>query len=67
MDVIERIDSITQFNEAMGVETFHLMVSVVDFEKMSPAKPMGKMRISFGFYTVYALLTCCNSIVIYSI
>lgn len=62
MDDVVRIDSITQFNEAMGVETFHPLVSVVDFEKMTPAKPMGKMRISYGFYTVYLKDIKCGDI-----
>ena len=49
MDKIVKFESISQYNEAMGLETFHPLVSVVELEKMNPSKPMGKMRISYGF------------------
>lgn len=62
MDEVVRIDSIPQFNEMMGVETLHPLVSVVDFEKMNPAKSLGKVRISYGFYTFYLKNIKCGDI-----
>ena len=62
MDKIVKFESISQYNEAMGLETFHPLVSVVELEKMNPSKPMGKMRISYGFYTVYLKDIKCGNI-----
>jgi AraC-like DNA-binding protein len=49
MDEILRLDHVCQYNEMMGCETLHPLVSVVDFSKCSPVKPSHK---SFGFYAV---------------
>jgi len=62
MEEIVRFDSIPQFNEAMGVETFHPLVSVVNFEKMKQGGLLGKMRIAYGFYTVYLKDIKCGDI-----
>ncbi|MBB2950609.1 AraC family transcriptional regulator [Sphingobacterium sp. JUb56] len=34
MDEIQRIDTVKQYNDAMGVDTLHPLVSVVDFDTM---------------------------------
>lgn len=34
MDEIQRIDTVKQYNDAMGVDTLHHLVSVVDFDTM---------------------------------
>ncbi len=44
------IKTITEYNEMLGVETLHPLVSVIDLSK---AKPMKHMRHTFSFYTVY--------------
>ena len=44
------IRTVTEYNEMLGVETLHPLVSVIDLSK---AKPMKHMRHTFGFYTVY--------------
>ena len=49
MDEILRLDHVCQYNEMMGCETLHPLVSVVDFSKCPPVKPSHK---SFGFYAV---------------
>ena len=42
-------DTIEQFNDMLGVETLHPLVSVVDLSK---ARPMQHMRHTNGFYSV---------------
>jgi len=49
MDEILRLDHVCQYNEMMGCETLHPLVSVVDFSKCPPVKPSHKF---FGFYAV---------------
>lgn len=44
------IKTVTKYNEMLGVETLHPLVSVIDLSK---AKPMKHMRHTFSFYTVY--------------
>ena len=44
------IRTVTEYNEMLGVETLHPLVSVIDLSK---AKPMKHMRHTFSFYTVY--------------
>lgn len=42
--------SISEYNEVLGVETLHPLVSIIDLSK---AKPMRHMRHTFSFYSVY--------------
>lgn len=42
--------SIAEYNEVLGVETLHPLVSIIDLSK---AKPMRHMRHTFSFYSVY--------------
>lgn len=44
------IATVGEYNELLGVETLHPLVSVIDLSK---AKPMKHMRHTFSFYTVY--------------
>lgn len=44
------IATITQYNDLLGVETLHPLVSVIDLAK---ARPMRHMRHTFGFYVVF--------------
>lgn len=44
------IETITEYNDMLGVETLHPLVSVIDLSK---AKPMKHMRHTFSFYAVY--------------
>lgn len=50
MEEILNFKSITEYNEMLGVETLHPLVSVIDLSK---AKPMRHMRHTFSFYSVY--------------
>ena len=43
-------DTITEYDDMLGVETLHPLVSVINLSK---AKPMRHMRHTFGFYVVF--------------
>lgn len=47
---IRNIETITEYNDMLGVETMHPLVSVVN---MSEAKPMHHLKHTFGFYAVF--------------
>ncbi len=44
------IETITEYNDMLGVETLHPLVSVID---LSQVKPMRHLRHTFGFYAVF--------------
>ena len=44
------IETITEYNDMLGVETLHPEVSMIDLSK---ARPMHHMRHTFGFYTIF--------------
>lgn len=44
------IETISEYNDILGVETLHPLVSVVD---LSRSKPMKHMRHTFSFYVVF--------------
>lgn len=44
------ITTVTEYNDMLGVETLHPLVSVIDLSK---AKPMKHMRHTFSFYVVF--------------
>lgn len=44
------IETISQYNEMLGIETLNPLVSVID---LSTAKPMRHMRHTFSFYVVF--------------
>lgn len=44
------IETITEYNDLLGVETLHPLVSVIDLAK---ARPMHHMRHTFSFYAVF--------------
>ena len=50
MNEILKLDNIFQYNDMMGQETLHPLVSVVDFSK---CKPMLYSLQRFGFYAVF--------------
>ena len=47
---ILNVATVAEYNEMLGVETLHPMVSVIDLSK---AKPMRHMRHTFSFYTIF--------------
>lgn len=50
MDEILKLDHVYQYNDLLGQETLHPLVSVID---LSTCEPMQHRRQTFGFYTVY--------------
>ena len=54
------ISTVAEYNEMMGVETLHPLVSVIDLSK---AHPMRHMRHTFGFYTVYLKEVKCGDLI----
>lgn len=47
---ILNIATITEYNDMLGVETLHPLVSVMDLSK---ARPMHHMRHTFSYYTIF--------------
>lgn len=44
------METVTEYNDMLGVETLHPLVSMIDLAK---ARPMHHMRHTFGFYVVF--------------
>ena len=59
MNEILKLDNIFQYNDMMGQETLHPLVSVVDFSK---CKPMLHSLQRFGFYAVFLKDVKCGDI-----
>lgn len=54
-----RLDNVSQYNDLMGQETLHPLVSVLDFSK---SKPMKHIRKYLGFYTIFLKEANCGDI-----
>lgn len=54
------IDSIPQYNEHLGLETIHPLVSVIDLSK---AKSMRHQRTVFNFYVIFLKDVKCGDII----
>jgi AraC-like DNA-binding protein len=50
MDEIIRLESVSQYNDMMGQETLHPLVSVIDYTKVKPIK---YLRNYLGFYAIF--------------
>lgn len=59
MDEIIKLDNISQFNTLRGIETFHPLVSVLDFSKM---KLIPEARAHYGFYCVFLKEAVCGDL-----
>lgn len=57
MEDITRIDTIHQYNEYMGVETLHPLVSVVNMSKCAPRE---FHRINYGLYCIFLKNVACG-------
>lgn len=60
MDKIIHIENIFQYNERVGVETLHPLVSVID---MSRARRLSHQRQTYGFYTVFLKEVKCGDMI----
>jgi len=59
MEEIIKLDNISQFNAMRGIETFHPLVSVIDFSKM---KLIPEARALYGFYCVFLKEAKCGDL-----
>lgn len=57
---IRYIESVCEYNDLLGVETFHPLVSVIDLSK---ARPLKHMRHIFRFYAVYLKDVRCGDMI----
>jgi len=59
MDEIIKLDNISQFNMMRGIETYHPLVSIIDFSKM---KLIPEVRAHYGFYCVFLKDSVCGDL-----
>ncbi len=60
MNKIEHFEHVFEYNDLLGVETLHPLVSVIDLSK---SRRIRHMRHTFGFYTLFLKeVRCCNLI-----
>ena len=60
MKNIEHFEHIFEYNERLGVETLHPLVSVIDFSK---ARMMRHGRHTFGFYALFLKEVKCGNLI----
>lgn len=58
MNEIVRINTVTDYNKLVGIETLHPLVAVVDFEK---SEPFCYFRAQLGLYTIFIKDTKCGN------
>ena len=59
MEEIARLDHVYQYNELMGIETLHPLVSVID---MSKCPRMRHSRRLYGFYCIFLKDVKCGDL-----
>ncbi|MFT3739668.1 MAG: helix-turn-helix domain-containing protein [Breznakibacter sp.] len=59
MDKIVRVESVSQYNDIKGQETYHPQVSVIDFSKSPEVQ---HMRMYMGLYTIFLKETKCGEL-----
>lgn len=59
MDEILKLDHVYQYNDLLGQETLHPLVSVID---MSKCRPMPHSRQRLGFYTIFLKEVKCGDL-----
>lgn len=59
MEQVERIDTVKQYNQTVGVDTLHPLVSVVDFDEMPTYQ---YFRRYMGIYAVFLKYIKCGDI-----
>ncbi len=58
MNDITRINTVTEYNKMVGIETLHPLVSIVDFEK---AEPFCYFKAQLGVYAVFLKDSKCGN------
>ena len=59
MSEILKLDNVCQYNELMGQETFHPLVSVIDYSQMQECR---YQRLNLGFYTIFLKEIKCGDL-----
>lgn len=57
---IEHFEHVFEYNDLLGVETLHPLVSVIDLSK---ARKIRHMRHTFGFYTLFLKEVKCGNLI----
>lgn len=60
MKHIEHIEHVFEYNELLGVETLHPLVSVID---LSQSRKIRHMRHTFGFYALFLKEVKCGNLI----
>ena len=60
MSTIERMNAVTEYNNKVGQETLHPLISIVDFSK---AEPFYYFRMQLGFYAVFLKDLKCGDMI----
>ena len=60
MNPIEHFEHVFEYNELMGVETLHPLVSVID---LSQARMIRRYRHTFGFYALFLKDVKCGNMI----
>jgi hypothetical protein len=53
MKKVLNVDTIPEYNATVGQQTFHPLVSVIDFFKSGAKKKGDAQALNFGFYTIF--------------
>lgn len=53
MKKVLNVNTITEYNDMVGQQTFHPLVSLIDFSTIEPKKKSDPQALNFGFYTVF--------------
>jgi len=54
------LETVTAYNDLLGVETLHPLVSVIDLTRAHPTR---HQRLTFGFYTVFLKEVKCGDLI----
>ncbi len=57
---VRKINTVSEYNDYLGAETFHPLVSIIDLSKSKPIRHQLQM---FGFYTVFLKDVECGNLV----
>lgn len=63
MDNITRLDSVQSYNDSMGVETLHPLVSMVNFEDCDFVPHLKPKRYIYGFYCIFLKDAFCGDMI----
>src|SRR4051812_19325034 len=53
MRKVLNINTVSEYNNIIGQETLHPLVSVIDFSRFKPKKKSGAQALNFGCYIVF--------------